>query len=461
MTAPFDDIAAWISAVDADHRFLQVDEIDSGFAELSRLHPSLAHTQRIGTSQLGEPLLLTTVGHGSRDVLIVAGVHPNEVTGFRTAAHLARLVIDDARFREHYDYTWHFVHNLDPDGTRFNETWFDRPGDFDAYARGFFRPAPEEQPEWTFPTAYRNAYFDQMLPETQALARVIDDLCPELYVSLHNSESGGAYWYVSQWDVQLVDDLHRVAETARVPVDRGEAESPHLTRLADGVYLASRFAADYDAIEAAGEDPAAGFQGSSSTEYAAARGAVTLIPEVPYWSPATPSKEHTDESHAAMIARTAAQMGEVAAHLNTLLDQAQPHMSVPSPFWTAALAFVPMLAADARADQQRAAAVRSDRPATIAETASRETRVRGFVLRYGGMLRRALQVQVDAGLANPTVRTATAAVTTLFEDWLRRSDPVAVTALPVRAMIGLQLGSILVTADEIARRRTDSPSGVL
>lgn len=455
MTTPpsFDDVAAWITGVDVDHRFLQVDEIDEGFAELARRHPSTVHTRRVGTSRLGEPLLLTTVGAGSRDALVVAGVHPNEVTGFRTAESLARLVVDDERFRARYDYSWHFLHNLDPDGVRLNETWFDRPGDFDAYARGFFRPAPEEQPEWTFPTDYKDAFFDRMLPETQALARVIDGIRPELYVSLHNSESGGAYWYVSQWDAQLVQDLHRVSETAGVIVDRGEAESPHLTALSDGVFLAPRFAAEYDAAEAAGENPAQGFLGSQSVEYAAARGAVTLIPEVPYWSPAAPSTAETDEPHSAMIDRTARELGAVAERLEELRLRVRPSMTVLSPFWLAAEAFLPFLVADARADSARADASASDRSATVAETVSRETRVRGFILRYGGMFRRALQTQVDAGLADPAVREATAEVTALVEEWLNRSDAVETEMLPVRAMVGQQLGSILVVADEIARRR--------
>lgn len=449
----FDDVAGWITGVDTDDRFLGVDEINDGFAELARRNPSSVRTRRVGTSRLGESLLLTTVGAGSRVAVVVAGVHPNEVTGFRTAAHLARLVVEDARFRARYDYTWHFVHNLDPDGTRLNETWFDRPGDFDSYVRGFFRPAPDEQPEWTFPTDYKRAFFDRMLPETQALARVIDDIRPELYVSLHNSETGGAYWYVSHWDAQLLDDLHRVSETAGVIVDRGEAESPHLTRLSPGVFLAPRFEVGYEAVEAAGQDPAQGFLGSQSVEYAAARGAVTLIPEVPYWSPTAPSTAETDESHAAMIERTADQLGSVASRLDELRVRVQPSMSVDSPFWRASAAFLPFLVADAAADGVRAGSSSPDRLATVAETVSRETRVRGFILRYGGMFRRALQAQVDAGLADPAVRSAAAEVTDLVEGWLRRSSPVETQALPVRAMVGQQLGSILVVADEIARRR--------
>ncbi|KNY04157.1 hypothetical protein AKH00_16770 [Microbacterium sp. GCS4] len=448
------EVKRWLSAMSVEDRFLQVDEIDNGFALLVAEAPDVASTRRIGTSRLGEPLLLTTVGSGHRDAVVVSGVHPNEVACFQTAAQLARLATFDAEFRAAYDYTWHFVHNLDPDGSRLNERWFDRPGDFDAYTKDFFRPAPDAQPEWTFPTAYRDAYFDRMLPETQALARVIDELRPELYVSLHGSEAGGAYWYVSQWDPELMHDLHDVARFAGVDVDQGEAESAHMTQLADGVYLASRFAAEYDAAVAAEEDPTLGFLGSSSTEYAAAHGAATLIPEVPYWTHAVTPTGKTSESHASMLSRTAQALGDVASSLNAQMALVRADMTIPSPFWSASEAFIPLIAEDAASDLRRVAVSTEDRPATAAETASRETRVRGFVLRYGGMFRRALKVQVDAGLASPAVRTALATVSALVDEWLRRGEPVPLKPLSVNAMVMLQAGSVLVFANEIARRRS-------
>ena len=72
------------------------------------------------------------------------------------------------------DAAWHIIPCIDPDGMRLNEGWFAKPGDRTAYFADFYRPAGDEQVEWTFPFDYKNAYFDRMMPETLALARAID-----------------------------------------------------------------------------------------------------------------------------------------------------------------------------------------------------------------------------------------------------------------------------------------------
>lgn len=438
--------------VETRSRFLRVDEISPFFDELGRTHPELVQTERIGTSRLGEPLLMTRIGTGSRSAMVVAGVHPNEAVGFLTVRELGTLLVTDEKIRTELGYAWYFVQNMDPDGTRLNESWFALPGDREAYAEHFFRPAPEEQPEWTFPTAYKRAYFDQMLPEAQAVARAIDRIRPSLYVSLHNSETGGAYWYVTETLRDAIDVLYDIASDAQVPVDRGEAESAHLTRLADGLYLSSRFSDDYDAAESRGDAPWEGFSGTSSTEYAAGVGAATLIPEVPYWCPSDEDRSDTSERYSDMLTRTANDMAEVATALTTILSDADPFLSIPSPFIAAARAFIPMMRDDATADL-----IRSDREsrlgarrATTPETVSRETRVRGFALRYGGMLRRALSVECIAGLAGPQIRAAATAAEEFYAAWLLRGDPVGMVAIPLERLVSVQLGSILAIADRQA-----------
>ena len=444
-----DRIRRFVQDVPRVLRYPGTELVRHTFAELQTAHPDVVRCTQIGTSRLGTPIMETTIGSGARSAMVVAGVHPNEVVGFVTAIELARLLVANFEVRDGLGYTWHFVENLDPDGVRLNEPWFDVPGDRTRYARRFFRPAPADQPEWTFPTSYRRAYFDRMLPETVALARRIDDVRPELYVSLHNSETGGAYWYVGDADAEAADDLRSIAHQLDVPIDVGEAESPHLIRFSPGVFRSSTFAEDYDAAERAGDDPAESFCGSSATEYAAARGARTLIPEVPYWIPVTSTVDNTDESHAEMIGRTAADMGAVADRLHGLLSRADPHLRIPSPFAAAARAFVPMMVADARADVSRAAYESSQhRMATTAETLSRETRVRGFALRYGGMLRRALEAEVFAGTATAEARACLAEADEFFEQWLERGEPVETVALDPTALVGTQLGSsILILAD--------------
>jgi hypothetical protein len=79
-----------------------------------------------------------------------------------------------------------------------NEGWLKGPFTREHYARNFYRSAGDEQVEWSFPLDYKTAYFDAVLPETAALMRLIDHVRPALMCSLHNTEQGGVYYYLSR-----------------------------------------------------------------------------------------------------------------------------------------------------------------------------------------------------------------------------------------------------------------------
>ena len=87
---------------------------------------------------------------------------------------------------------------------RLNEGWLKGPFVRSHYGRHFYRPAGEEQVEWTFPFEYKKAYFDAVLPETLALMRQIDKRKPTLMCSLHNGELGGVLLLLvpgRAWDI--------------------------------------------------------------------------------------------------------------------------------------------------------------------------------------------------------------------------------------------------------------------
>src|SRR5690606_37540367 len=126
--------------------------------------------------------------------------------------------------REALDYTWHFIPTVDPDGSRLNEGWFAGPFNRTHYARHFFRPAAHQQVEWTFPFAYKRAFFDKVLPETLALMRVIDELKPEFMYSLHNAEYGGVYYYLSDQAEPLYGLLGEIPGWEGLPLHLGEPE---------------------------------------------------------------------------------------------------------------------------------------------------------------------------------------------------------------------------------------------
>ncbi|HEY0188741.1 MAG TPA: M14 family zinc carboxypeptidase [Cellulomonas sp.] len=441
------------------HDFPTVDALLAWFDALAVAHPDLVRRRRVGTSRLGEPIPMFSIGSGPRAHLLFAGVHPNEPIGFRTLQHLAAELVADPALRTETNATWHLVPCIDPDGTRLNEGWFADPGDRIAYARRFYRPAPAEQAEWTFPLAHKDAYFDAVIPETQALMRLIDELRPDVMVSLHNAELGGVYYYLSEDVPGAVEALHAVPAALGLPLDTGEPESPHLVRLAPAVFRAGSAADDYDYLESLGLDPGPMVSGEGSAQYARRHGTVTLIAELPYWS--HPSAEDTGPSgvrYAEVVRERAAGLTALTDALTDLLDRARPDLTVRSPFLRATEAFVPGMAGHGVAEARRADLLdgtpEGERIATVAEVFSNQDVIRCFRLRYGGMLLRALEAEVVAGVATARTRRVHEQAAELYAEWAEeaRTGAAGLQVLDVHRLVGVQYGATLALSRLVGRR---------
>jgi hypothetical protein len=423
-----------------------LDELLAGFEAIRAAHPDLVRRRRIGTSRLGEPIHVYAVGGGPKQNLIVGGVHPNEPIGSLTVQHLIEELCADPGFREAFDATWHIVPCVDPDGYRLNEGWFDRPADRLHYARHFYRPAPDEQVEWTFPVDYKLAYFDRMMPETQALARLIDAVEPDVYVPLHNSELGGVYYYVSRACGPLFDILRAVPKALGLPLALGEPESGDLVAAADAIYLMFGFAHTYDWLEELGLDPVGPKPaGDSSTSYADRHGAFSLIAELPYWShPASEDTRATEESYADLLARTGQSHVETGRVLTDVLAAAAPYLTLDTPLRRGAEAFAPGIADSGRAALARAAGPEAARPATEAERFSCEDVVHMFRLRFGSMTLQALEAECRAGLAPAELRRVARDLADVYERW--QDDAVRATPadpIDLNKAAGVQYGAVL------------------
>lgn len=392
------------------------------------------------------------MGSGPRSFLVVGGVHPNEPIGFLTVIHLVEQLLADPDLLASSGATWHIIPCIDPDGTRLNEGWFHAPQDRNFYARRFYRPEPDLQVEWSFPTDYKRVYFDTMMPETQALARVIDEVRPELYVALHNGEMGGVYYYLSRAEPALHEVLRRLPAEFGLPLDTGEPEAPYLEVYAPAIFGTGSIADAYDYLEGLGLDPTTTVGGSSSSEYASRYGTLSLVAELPYWKhPDADDPTELDESYAALLARTGALMGETGAKLAEILAEAEALVTISTPFLTASRVFVPMLSAMAERDRTRAALESSARPATVAERFGCEDLVHCFRLRYGGMLLRALEAESVAGLASAPLRRLTARMADLYGTWQDEAAAVDTTeVIPLASLVGVQYGAILAAAAHLA-----------
>ncbi|MFF3613262.1 M14 family zinc carboxypeptidase [Streptomyces sp. NPDC002580] len=221
----------WRCALPPLQRYPTVDQLAVRAAALVAGHPADARLRRVGTSRAGAPMWLLSVGHGTRQALVVAGPHANEPVGGATVLRLAERALADPRLTEGADATWNLLLCLDPDGSRRNEAWLSGPYTLGHYFRHFFRPGFLEQPEW-LPEGADGA----LLPETRVLLRLQDELRPFLQCSLHGVDVGGAF-------VELTRDLpglaQRVAHSAArlgIPRELGPYDTLYWPVLGPAVY---------------------------------------------------------------------------------------------------------------------------------------------------------------------------------------------------------------------------------
>lgn len=434
-------------------RFCTVDELHAFIDRLAADRPEACRLRRIGTSRLGEPLRMLSIGHGRRNALIVGGPHPNEPVGLLTVRHLARLVADTPALRDGADLTWHFIPCLDPDGTRLNEGWFDGPYTLRRYHTEFYRPAPADQPEWTFPVLDDAAWFDGMLPETQALARVIDELRPDFQYSLHNADFGGVFFILSRPLPGAADDLAAVAAAHDVLLSRGPVDTLGWTESGPGVYLmptAEEFTA---ATARRGTPPACGL---SSSHYAQPHGTTTLITEVPLWRDAraddlTPA----GRPHGDVLREAGRQLQADGRELRGLLERAEPHLKVPTPL-RAALAGHLRQSADLILAYDAMAGACADREATVADAFAARCIVHMLRLRGAGLLNRLLGLECAAGNQPPAVRAARTRTRRLFEDWCADAErDLTADVHPLRDLVAVQMGAALAVLRHLeSDRRT-------
>lgn len=435
-----DDAARIIDRVPAIARIPSVDQLVGAFRELARTHPNLFRLRRIGTSRLGEPLLMLSTGTGPQHALLVGGPHPNEPVGFLTLLHLARLFIDDADLRDGLGYTWHLIPCMDPDGARLNEGWYAGPLTVDHYHRHFYRPALRNQPEWTFPVLDENAYFDNTLSETQAMMRVIDELRPRFQCSLHNADIGGAYFVLSRNIPGLAADLVRVANECEIPLELDPSEAVDWPVAGPAAFVMPPVP---DLFTHNGRGPGPRTHGASSAHYAQRHGTFTLITEAPMWRHTRPP-EPNGESYAQMMRRMAADLRREVDELGEAMRRVTPHTCASSAVFPAAVADTLAIGRTYvhRWETVAGAPGAATKPVTASELASTTLTAWRTPLRAAAMLRRLLHVECAAGNHRPVVRAELEAAE---ERFARVVNGMAVALVPLRGLVALQIAAILTT----------------
>lgn len=429
--------------------FPTVDEMLAFTARLRERFPDRVQVREVGRSRQGDPLQLVTIAppepRGS--VLVVGQPHPNEPIGMATIVTLCERLAADPEALAATGAAWHFVPCADPDGTRLNEGWFAGPWTREHYARNFYRPPGETQVEWTFPFRSGDFVVDAPMPETRGLMAALDEVQPDVLVSLHNGELGGAYYYASEGAPALYDRLAAVCEEYGVPLHLGDPETPLSTELAPAVFTVPTAQQIYEIAVTIGADPAAMVTGSSSMTYAEQYKEVFgLVIELPYWRDQRAADTTPDPAggtrREVMIAGL--DLGEESSQeLRRLYAAASPLPD--SPFGEAVRSFL-QAAADgwsAGTRQQILADPSLDVPATVADAFSTRDNVHMSRLRLGGMLLRAL----------PADSPARAEVERVFSDWAAEAAADNKSeVIPIRDLVAVQGKAILATVEHVLGR---------
>ncbi|MFI6481733.1 M14 family zinc carboxypeptidase [Nonomuraea sp. NPDC050663] len=429
------DVTPYLSRLPEYTAFPTVDEMHAELDELAAAHPGLVRLRRIGTSRLGEPLRVATIGAGPLDAVIIGGPHPNEPIGALTVSALLRLLIEDAGLREEFGYRWHLLPCADPDGARLNEGWYGRPSDRRAYAEHFYRPCEADQVEWTFPLTGEDYFFDRTLPESQALMRLMDDTRPAFVYSLHNGELQGAFSYLNRPDTELAARLAALAEGEGLPLHMGPPEVPSAVRIGPAAYVTPR---------GAQLGPMYGI-GGGSVDYADRFGALHLVTELPYWADHRVSDQTpTGEPYGKVIQESVDGQRELTAELSRSLAVVKADLAVPSAFRRALEDFVGTHDEFVGAWDGMPG---TDRPATVAEVVGSRQTVHLMRLRYCGTYLRMLDAELGAGNRTPAIRAERARFAARFEEWFAEAEAEArSTPIPLRSLVAVQLGAGLIAA---------------
>ncbi|MEV6123224.1 M14 family zinc carboxypeptidase [Streptomyces sp. NPDC052077] len=292
-----------------------MDELGDRAADLVERHPRQARLRRVGTSRAGSPMLLLSVGGGSRQVLVVAGPHANEPVGGATVLRLAERALEDPRLTEGADATWNLLLCADPDGLRRNEGWLTGPYTLGRYARNFYRPGFLEQPEW-LPDGPDRA----TLPETRTLLRLQAELRPFLQCSLHGVDVGGGFAELTHDLPGLADRMALAAARLGIPRELGSYDTLYWPCLGPALYRIP--------LPRQGDFTAAITEAAVDSTWCHPRryGTVTAVVEAPMWGVAAVGDGSPPDDRDAQLRTVSDALRRDTRRLHRLLARLRPHV---------------------------------------------------------------------------------------------------------------------------------------
>jgi hypothetical protein len=451
-------IQSILSQIPDYESFLTVDELRASSLQLAGQFPDVVEILSLGHSRQGDPIEVLKIGSGPRTALVFAMPHPNEPIGSMMLEFLSQRMAEDDDLRQSLGYTWYLIKCIDPDGTRLNEGWFKGPFSIANYGRHYYRPPSHQQIEWTFPIRYQSLEFDDPLPETRALMTLIKGIRPNFIYSLHNSGFGGVYFYVSEEAESLYQPFYDLVENQGLHLHLGEPEAVWMTQFADAIFQTPAITQMYDFLEDQGVDPNKAITGgTSSFDFALAFcDPFSLICEMPYFeSTSIHDTSPSDMTRGEAIIQGLERVKEGLDNLQELYDAVGDELTETSPFRESIanlLRVVPQYLA-AQENWARTDAAAQEQATTAEKLDALSVRRFYFVLLNLGMAIRMIEAQISATGETPSLTATRLRAIAVFDQVAAELETeLEYVVVPIRKLVGVQLGAALLAAAYAARR---------
>ena len=455
-----DPISRALESVPKYDVFMTLEELEDSTSRLAEKYPDLVEVVELGSSRDGRSIRAIRIGSGKNTALLFGCPHPNEPIGTLVLDHLSWRLAEDEELRRELDYTWYVVKVADPDGLKLNEGWLKGPFTPLNYAKNYYRPAGDKQVEWTFPIEYKTLKFDEPLPETRCLMKIIEEAKPDFIYSLHNAGFGGVYFYISQRAPLLYPVYHKIVGDEELPLSLGEPEVPWAVEIAKAVYYMVSTPEYYDYLEKYSDrDPAEVIRsGTDSYDYARRFNpeVFELVTEVPYFY--DPRIEDTRPSGVQRRKAVLDSIAESKRHYEALkarYEAVKDRLRLQTRFRESIeyfLSVVPM----ALEAQEKWARVdpKLEREATVAEAFDSYQVSRFYRLLTLGLFYRMLKAEVEAGSDGAIERQLEDVERELEEKAEELERELEYRVIPVDKLVRVQLAAGLYTALYVKVRNT-------
>jgi hypothetical protein len=222
-----------LSEVPDYSRFLRVAEIER-LAKKLRQFPSVEE-RTIGKTAGNNPLKMYIMGEGEKTAFVIGVPHSDEPLGSLVTTYFLDWMARNPEVG-FFGWRWLMIPVLERRGMQMNEGWFDNIDSLVCTAKNYFREPTENQYEWTFPFEYKKYKWTHPRPESNAVKETLKNERPDLLCNLHHSGYQDTYFYFSEDLPETYSKLRRLSNKLNLPLSTSNPDVPFGKILKPGFY---------------------------------------------------------------------------------------------------------------------------------------------------------------------------------------------------------------------------------